>query len=159
MLMGIPSGKAGILETLKIMTRLVRQGKKSLVVRQTALHLIAGLDQKDWVGEVRALHAFVRDGIRYVHDITDVETVHTPEAVLELGQGDCDDKCVLLASLLESIGHPTRYVAVGFETPDSFEHVYVETRIGDSWIGAETTEPVELGWKPPGAVARLINYN
>ncbi len=55
----------------------------------------------------KKLHRFVRDNIRYIKDIRDVETVAYPDITLQQGQGDCDDKSVLLASLLESIGHPT----------------------------------------------------
>jgi hypothetical protein len=43
--------------------------------------------------------------------------------------------------------------------PGTFTHVYVETRIGDKWIGLETTEPVAMGWKPRGIVARMVVNN
>jgi transglutaminase-like putative cysteine protease len=154
----IPDGRAGTLATLKLMRQLVRNSKTSLPIRSLAVRLTNGENQKDWLSEVKRLHAFVRDRIRYVKDITDVETVHTPEAVLQFGAGDCDDKSVLLASLLESIGHPTRFVAIGFK-PDDFSHVLVETLIGKSWVPLETTEPVEIGWYPPGVVSRLVVHN
>lgn len=139
------------------MGRLVKGGKKTLPVRQTALSLVAGLDQKAWIDEAKAIHAFVRDKIRYVRDIRGVETLQIPEKTLEFGQGDCDDKSVLVASLLEAIGHPTRFVAIA-ANPDSYYHVFVETKIGNKWVGVETTEPVELGWQP-NAAYRLIFFN
>lgn len=153
----IPDGKAGTVATLKIMGQMVRAGKKSLPVRQKALELVNGFRQKDWLAEVRAIHAFVRDRIRYVRDIRGVETVQTPEQTLQIGQGDCDDKSVLVAALLESIGHPTRFVAIG-KSPDDFIHVYVQTKIGRNWVGVETTEPVELGWEP-NLPFKLIYHN
>lgn len=137
---------------------LVRAAKKSLPVRQTALSLVNGNRQKDWSAEVKALHAFVRDNIRYLRDIRGVETLQTPDKTLEFGQGDCDDKSTLLAALLESIGHPSRFVAIGF-APDTYQHVYAETKIGDKWVSLETTEPVEMGWEPKGVRARLIFFN
>lgn len=154
----IPSGKAGIIETLKIMSRLTKEGKKTLAIRQTALSLVNGANQKDWLEEVSRLFEFVRDRIRYVKDIKDVETLQTPDKTLEFQQGDCDDKSVLLASLLESIGHPTRFIAIGF-APNVYVHVYVETKIGNKWVALETTEPVPLGWSAPGVVAKLIYFN
>lgn len=157
-LQAIPDGKAGTVATLKIMRELTRQGKKSLPIRTLAVRQTNGNHQKDWFGELQALHRFVRDKIRYVKDIRGVETVQTPDATLQMGAGDCDDKSVLLASLLESIGHPTRFVAVGF-APDDFAHVYVESRIGTGWIPMETTEPVEIGWSPKNVVSRLTVYN
>jgi transglutaminase-like putative cysteine protease len=118
--------------------------------------LVAGLAPKDWIGELRALFNFVRDRIRYVKDVRGLETLQTPPATLEVGQGDCDDKSTLLAALLESIGHPTRFVAVGFVQPGRYSHVYVESRAGSRWIALDATMPHDAGWMPPGAVARLI---
>ncbi len=154
----LSAGEAGVAETLGAMRRLVQQGKKNINVRLTALQLVEGLPQKDFVGEVRALHRFVRDRMRYVKDISGVETLHTPERLLEIGQGDCDDKSVLLASLLESLGHPTRFAAIGF-LPGHFSHVLVETKLGKKWLPLETTEPVELGWYPKGVKSRLTIKN
>lgn len=157
-LQAIPDGKAGTVATLKIMREITKAGKKSLPVRSLAVSLTNGANQKDWFNEAKILHRFVRDKIRYVKDIRGVETVQTPDVTLSIGAGDCDDKSVLLASLLESIGHPTRFVAIGFK-PDDFVHVYPETRIGTSWIPLETTEPVEVGWSPKNVVSRLTIYN
>lgn len=157
-LMGIPSGKAGTAETLRIMRGLVRDYKKSLPIRTTALDIVRGLNQKDYAGELRAIHRFVRDNIRYVRDIKGVETVSAPDYTLQIGQGDCDDKSVLLAALLESIGHPTRFVAVGY-APNEYAHVLVESRIGAGWLPAETTEPVDVGWYPENMASRLVIHN
>lgn len=153
----IPSGRSGVVETLRIMAALVRQGKKTMRVREKALALTQSCDQKDYACEVRLLHAFVRDQIRYVGDIDGVETVQAPEKTLEYMAGDCDDKSVLLASLLAAIGHPSRFVAIGY-TPGVYEHVYVETKIGAGWIPLETTEPVAVGWEPPSPPMRLQFY-
>jgi transglutaminase-like putative cysteine protease len=157
-LQAIPDGKAGTVATLKIMRQVAKAGKVSMPVRNMALSLISDLPQKDWFNELRLIHRFVRDQIRYVKDIRGVETVQTPDVTLSLKAGDCDDKSVLLAAMLEAIGHPTRFVAVGFK-PDDFAHVYVESRIGTAWIPLETTEPVEVGWEPKGVVSRLTIYN
>lgn len=144
----IPDGVPGIGVTLAMMSELSREGRKSMAVRNQALRLIAPLAQKDWAGEITALHAFVRDEIRYCNDPDECELIQTPDKTLELKAGDCDDKSILLAALLGAIGHPARYRAVGFQ-PGLFEHVYVETKIRDTWIPLETTEPVEVGWQPP----------
>lgn len=157
-LASIPDGKDGTLVTLKIMREITRNSKTSLPVRSLAVELTGHCNQKDWVCEVKALHAFVRDRIRYVRDVRDVETLQIPDATLRIGAGDCDDKSLLLASMLESIAHPSRFVAIGFK-PDDFEHVYVETRIGNAWVSLETTEPVELGWTPKGVVSRMVVHN
>lgn len=151
----IPTGPQGTRQTLNIMARVARNGKKTPVVRHVANILTRELQQKDWKGEIEALHSFVRDRIRYVKDINGVETIHTPDNILKYKQGDCDDKSVLLASLLESIGHKTRFVAVGF-APNRYSHVYPEVLYKGEWIPLETTEPVNIGWKPKGIKAQLI---
>lgn len=93
-------------------------------------------------------------------DPVNVERIQTADKTLELAAGDCDDKSILLASMLEALGHPTRFMAIGFE-PNVFTHVYVETKIGNDWIPLETTEPVPMGWEPdPSRIAaRLPHYN
>lgn len=148
----IPNGPAGTRATLRVMGQLARDGKRDYRIRELALSLVNGLPQKDWWGEVRRLHAFVRDRIRYVRDIDGIETLATPAQTLQIGQGDCDDKAVLLAALLQSIGHPARFVAFG-KRSNQFSHVLVQTKIrsgnNSNWISLETTEPVNVGWQPP----------
>lgn len=136
------------------MARLASEGKKSLPVRLAAQQLTQHLAQRDFSAEVAALHRFVRDHIRYVRDVVGVETLHTPERTLDLKAGDCDDKSILLAALLESIGHKTRFHAVGFK-PGVFSHVYPEVRVRNSWLPLEVTEPWEPG-RAPCAVSHLI---
>ncbi len=137
------------------MAKLARAGKTNIQVRELALELTQYLRPKDWSGQVNALFEHVRDQIRYTRDINGVETLHTPEKIIEDGQGDCDDKCILLAALLESIGHPSRFVAVGFK-PNSFNHVIVQTQLGRRWISLDATEPVAMGWEPPGIKSRMV---
>lgn len=156
-MMSIPSGEDGTRETLKLMSKMVKAEKSALPIRLLAMRLVSEQRQKDFTGEVRRIHEFVRDQIRYVKDIRGVETLQYPTKTLELGQGDCDDKSALTAALLESIGHPTRFVAVGFG--GGFSHVLLETKIGTKWIPVETTEPVGLGWFPPGVTARMRWHN
>lgn len=160
--MAIPDGFAGVVATLRIMGRLVNEGKKMLPVRLAAQSVTRNCPQRDFGCEVNAVHNYVRDSIRYVEDIRGVETVQTADKTLELGSGDCDDKAVLVAAMLESIGKTTRFVAIGMNSPDVYEHVYAEVKHnGRGWIPLETTEMVEAGWEPdPRAVmARYVWHN
>lgn len=154
----LPEGPAGIAATLRTMVKLAREFKKDAGVREMAMRLVRNLPQYDGIGEVKALHAFVRDGIRYTHDIRGVETVQTPRATLEIGGGDCDDKSLLLAALLESIGKPARFVAIQCGGP-RFSHVLVETRVGKGgWMPLETIKPVPAGWCPPGVTKKMTAH-
>lgn len=145
------------------MARITRAGLRDQAVRNAAVAITtrgflsgAGLKQKDFEGEARRLHAFVRDRIRYVRDTDGVELLHDPATVLQVGAGDCDDKAILLASLLGSIGHPTRFIAVAFE-PGRFSHVWLQDFLNGRWVDLETTEPLPFGVSVPrrGVVGTL----
>lgn len=112
-------------------------------MRLTALSLIEPLPPQDFAGEILMLSGFVRDDIRYVGDVYGVETLHTPEAILEIGQGDCDDKALLLASLLMSIGRKCQFCVL--ERDGAFCHVWTMVYFGGRWIDLETTIPIACG--------------
>lgn len=142
------AGLGGIRQTLTLMRQLTAHYKTDPTIRELALRLTRNLPQKDFYGEARELWAFVKHNIRYTLDVNGVETIQTPLKTLEYGAGDCDDKALLLAALLESIGHETRFKAVGFHS-GLINHVLLETNIRGKWLAMETTEPVPLGWTPP----------
>lgn len=138
----------GISQTLNYMRAFVNEYKFTPTIRELALQLTRNLPQKDYTAEARVLHDFVQSRIRYVRDIADTEVLQTPVKTLEYGQGDCDDKSMLLSALLESIGHTTRFHAMGFSR-GKVSHVMVEDLINGEWVPLETTEPVSMGWIPP----------
>jgi len=159
-LQGIPDGPEGTAQTLRAMRQDVRNAVRSpsQTIRSAALQILQGLPARKWLREVLALHAFVRDQIRYVSDPVGVQIVQTPEKTLELGQGNCVQKSVLLSSLLESTGHPTRFVALEIkgQSDGQFSHVLVETKVGTRWLPLESIIPVPAGWYPPDAGKRYV---
>lgn len=151
-------GRDGIIQTLKIMRTLVRQYKRDGHLRAVAQSIVESVPLKSWTSEAQAVLNFVRSTVRYTLDTNGVELIQTPDRLLDTRFGDCDDMSLLLATLLESIGHPTRFVAVGL-SPGELTHVYVQTRIGDRWIGADPTEPYPLGWEPPNVADVFVLNN
>jgi hypothetical protein len=166
----IPQGLGGVRRTLRLMVDVQSWFKTDLHVRTLAVLLVGGrcvtlpngeqvryplCRPKDYIGELRCLHAFVRDHIRYVRDIVGVETLQTPVQTLNVLAGDCDDKAMLFCSLAGSIGFETRYAAIGVRG-QPFSHVMAQALLeqyGD-YVNAETIltdPPVELGWEPPDA--------
>jgi transglutaminase-like putative cysteine protease len=154
----IPEGPDGTAITLREMVKLARQFRRDPGVMQVARDLVKDLPQYDRIGEVKALHAFVRDSIRYTNDPANTELLQTPKATLEMQTGDCDDKSTLLASLLQSIGMPARFVALGFTPQKAYSHVLVETRNGKGWMPLETIKPVEAGWGPKNVTQRMVAH-
>lgn len=159
-LQGLPDGRAGVAATLRLMRSVVRRYKSDQKVRLLAGQLCKPLHgtKKDYISQVRRLFSFVQNDIGYLRDIRGVETIQTPDVTLQLGFGDCDDKSTLLASLLESCGHPTRFFAMGF-FPNRFSHVIVQTRIGQRWVSLDATEPHPMGWQPPMIMESMIVHN
>lgn len=142
------------MQTLRAMRQLVRQFRTDPVIRQAATNLIFLTPEKDEYSEAEAIFHSVRDGIRYVKDVHDVETLSTPTITLAGRIGDCDDQAVLLASLLEAVGYPTRFVIEGYNVPGNFEHVYIESLVFGQWIPMDATENNAMGWSPDNVVAK-----
>jgi predicted transglutaminase-like cysteine proteinase len=133
------------------MAQLVRQFKTDTGIRQLAQELTRSLASHDAAGEVLTLQHFVRDRIRYVKDVHEVETVQTPVYTLQMASGDCDDKAVLLNTLLASIGYATFFLAMGIDGA-AFSHVVAGVKLGNRNIPLETiVDGREPGWLPPNA--------
>jgi transglutaminase-like putative cysteine protease len=130
----LPGGDAGTVRTLGMMRELVRQGARSLAVRNTAIDVIrsAGVRAHDTLGEVRALYTWVRDRVRFVGDPVGVELLQGAPYTLQSRSGDCDDYAILLGSMLQSIGVPVdvRFKVIGANPsrPRSFSHVYLTVK-------------------------------
>jgi hypothetical protein len=158
----IPSGIAGVRATLKQMSVLVKQYKTDSGIHQLARTLTAGLPNQNSSGAdmlyVRSMQHFVRDKIRYVQDVEGVETLQTPPYTLQVAAGDCDDKAILLDTLLASVGYPVMFFAIGING-GPYQHVLAGVKLGTRNIPLETIVPgVEPGWMPPGA-APVLTWN
>lgn len=140
------NGKRGVAQTIGIMRRLVNEGRVDPSIRSAAAGIVYLTPEKDAYCEVQAIFDHVQNRIRYLSDVNDVETIATAAKTLAFKQGDCDDKSILLASLLETIGYPTRFVVAGYSVPGALEHVYVQVCMDGEWIDADPTEPHPLGW-------------
>lgn len=153
----IPNGPAGTAATLSAMRDLVMQALKDpqQLIREKALSLTRSLTARDWVAQATVLQEFVRDTIKYQRDPEPFELVQTPSKTLQYQAGDCDDQATLLAALLVSLGHPTRFVAIGLNG-GPFSHVLCETLIGERWIAAETIIDRPFGWYPSNVTSRYI---
>ncbi len=142
------------------MQRLILQGAKDFYVRQKAIDILMAqrVKPKDYLGEIRALFTWVQQHVRYTKDPFRVEVLHTARRMLELRAGDCDDMSILLAAMLESIGHPTRLVLVGPDPsqPTLFSHVYLEAWDRGRWIPLDPTMPYPMGWAPTRLVKRVF---
>jgi transglutaminase-like putative cysteine protease len=155
-LVPLADGESGIFQTIRTMRQMVSDYKLDPDMRAAAVGVIFQYPAQDDLAEACALYDYVRDCIRYVKDISGVETLATPDKTLVMQVGDCDDQSVLLATMLEAVGYPTRFIVAGYNEPGVFEHVYLEALVGDEWIAMDPTEQEVLGWSPPEPVAYWI---
>lgn len=149
----IPSGDAGVAATLKIMVNMVLQYRASPAVRVSAQALVRDCPSRDTVCQIKTLHAWVRDNIKYLPDVRDVETIQTPDYTLSMRSGDCDDHAVLMASYVESLGKQSRFLAIGIRG-EGFSHVSAQVLLGTRWVNLETIIPTlkeAWGTLPAGA--------
>lgn len=158
----LPDGIPGTIRTLAAMATAVRGdvgpdhcGYRSEVVRRAAIRICMGIQGHDSQGELGALFEFVRDQIRYRADPWDTERVQDPCQTLLLASGDCDDKCVLLAALVASLGYLPRFV-VQSQDGKFFDHVYIEVERSGQWVALDPTadgqsglELASVGWRNP----------
>jgi hypothetical protein len=169
-LISLPDGPARTRETLKTMRLLTIDGKCQPIVRDTACRIAQRCASQDFLCEIECVFRWVRDNIRYIRDVNDVETVHFADQIMAQRWGDCDDASVLLASMLESIGCSTRFVSVAF-AGDDYSHVLAEVDVtaydvpaavptrsdvdGSVWLSLDATTREKFGWFPPGVTAEM----
>lgn len=152
----VPSGNAGVFATVRAMRELVNARKADPRIIQAATSIVWCAPERDEWCEVEALHAYVRDSIRYVRDPHALESLTDPAVTLARRVGDCDDQATLLAALLEAVGYPTRFVIGAFAHPGAYDHVWLQVYAAGQWIDADPTEHEPLGWQPPAPLSLWI---
>lgn len=149
-LAGQPPGSLASFDTIRRMRALVRQYASHPAILNQAANIVWFSPVRDERHEARELFQFVKNNVRYTKDVVGLETLATPLLVLQRRVGDCDDMATLLATLLESVGHPTRFVMGAYHGSPHYEHVYLQTFVNGEWIDADPSMPnYSLGDSPP----------
>jgi transglutaminase-like putative cysteine protease len=154
----LSDGTAGTLQSLAAMRQAVLNGLppeyigyQDPSIRRHALAIGSATQEQPYV----ALYRFVRDRIGYVDHPWSMQVVQDATRTLQYQTGDCVSKSVLLAALLASIGYTSRFV-VAAETPEGFNHVYVEMEQPDGSClaldptadGRDGRPRGDIGWSP-----------
>lgn len=85
-----------------------RMDSRSSEIVILASHLAAGCESADHLCESSAVVRFVTDEVAYRADPRGGEDyIKGPQETLAAGAGDCEDKSLLMASLLEALGNRT----------------------------------------------------
>jgi len=98
-----------------------------------------------------AIYNWTNTHIAYTWDPVDIEWLQSPDITLKKGYGDCDDHSILAASLLESLGIPTRFIIVKVNPryPTKYTHIYVEYQSKGKWKPYDTTLHSQAGLGVP----------
>lgn len=158
-LLGISDGPGGAQETLIAMRRYVQDAVRD--PQQRIRELTLSFLPRGRVAQVCAIQQWVQQHIRYVRDPPDLELVQEPLKTVEYGAGDCDDQATLMCAMLQSSGHPCRFMVFAFNG-GPLEHVVAQTKLGNTgqdrqdWVTLETIQARPPGWEPPNITSRYI---
>lgn len=152
----LADGFGGVLQTLAHMRRLVREYRTHPDIRRAATSILFLTPDRYGIARPVALFEWVREHVRYVPDVLDVETLASPVITLRSMFGDCDDQATLLATLFEAVGYPTRFVVAAYSDPSVMEHVYLQVAVDGQWFDCDPTEPLPFGIAPPDPLAVYI---
>jgi hypothetical protein len=103
-------------------------GPASLEVRNLAIELGHRFEAGDFK-QARKIYEYVRDEIHYMRDPLLFEDIQSPTTTLKRASGDCDDKAVLLCSLLLAIGFETALFFADTDGDNIPDHVYSAVHI------------------------------
>jgi hypothetical protein len=122
-----------------LITRYAIESQSDPSVRLFAEEVVSGLQSKDYLSEILAVHYAVLGLTRYTNDPRSVELVKKPSWVIQqirvgaVPSLDCDDLVALQAGLLLSLGREVRAVTVAFRDlfhrgERQYSHVYLQAR-------------------------------
>src|SRR6056297_1512306 len=106
-------------------------GMRSPRIRALAINIVreANVREKDYYGELEAIHKWVQRNIRYMRDPVNQETLSYPEELaFNTRAGDCDDMTILEIALLGSIGIKAWPVVIGMRQGVP-SHVYLQAQV------------------------------
>lgn len=153
-LSSLPSGDTGIKKTVANMQAMTEQAAHDPRVRSAVILALnmKGIASHHLPAQTEAWFEYIRDQIRFINDPVGVEWLQAPWYTLAVGAGDCDDRAMLLAAGLRSMGIPARFkiVAADPRRPQSFSHVYVVANVAGREVSLDPTYPDNvMGDEPP----------
>lgn len=111
------------------------------------------VEEKDNLGEARAIFNAIRKNVRYTSDIAGVDTYQRPSHTKVLNAGDCDDYSTLASSALASVGIPSRFKVIRTKDAGDWNHIYVEAGFPrgnpTKWIPFDASVNKPFGWEAP----------
>jgi len=114
-----------------------------------------GIPERDEVKLARAVQLVAQKGIKYFREYP--ERWQSPTRTIKWRVGDCDDKSILIATMLRSFRIPVRLKFVRFVRQEIVKgkpvairvaHVYPQAYLKGEWVAIESVQPWPLGRDP-----------
>jgi len=105
-----------------------------------------GVAARDERGLARAVLHFATHAIKYFREYP--ERWVSPLRTIAWGVGDCDDKAIVIATMLRGFRIPVRLKFLRIQLPSGRKvaHVYPQAQIGGQWISLESVTEKPLGF-------------
>lgn len=149
------SGEAGTKQTIAVMRKLVDQAVSDPSFNRFAVEIVRGVAPFDHMREVQAVYQWVQRNIRYTMDPVTKEKLYSPQDLLKIRAGDCDDIAMLMGALVIALGFPARLVTIAANAtdPNEFSHVYLEAEVppgSGQWVAMDAARSgAQFGVEPP----------
>lgn len=150
------TGDQAIHSTVNKVSDIIKQSYVNPYVRRFAEKIIENVPVNDKLEEVRAIHRFVSQKVRYTKDPYGMEYLQTPPTLLKMIEqgekpaGDCDDMTMLSLSLLRSVGFPVAVKVTSYSSDGRFAHIYGLAFVNGRWLPVECVRgDYPLGWEAP----------
>lgn len=108
----------------------------------------AGVEARDEEQLARTIQIFAQKFVKYFREYP--ERWASPLRTIAWGIGDCDDKSILIASMLRGFRIPVRlkFLRLTLPTGRRVSHVYPEAFLRNTWTPMESVRAVPLGYDP-----------
>ena len=149
-------------DRMRILVRLIREGRVDPVVREWSAKVLARRCGDDWcvrekdrANEIKAIFDALRRQVRYTGDTWSNDTFSAARHTLRLGIGDCDDSVITGCSALETVGIRTRCVVIQTVDGADWDHIYLEADDGaGGWVPFDASVPKPCGWAAPASMVK-----
>ena len=136
----LPDGDSGTSETIKYARQLIEEGLRDAQIREAAVGFCRqyGAAPHDELAELQAVYTGVLNNFDFRKHTVGAQLLQPVRGILRTQAGDCADlNLILLASLVGSIGYPSKAVTIKADSqrPEDYSHVYIEAQLSDGqWI-------------------------
>lgn len=108
--------------------------------------------ERDPAALARAIQLYAQQHVKFFRERP--ERFTNPVRTLQWGFGDCDDKSILIATVLRSFRVPVRLTFMRYIKPmpdgttRTISHVYPEAKLNGVWTALESVHPWPMGKDP-----------